>query len=115
MTAKLKYRVSIGEGLFDRLESILSPMDELCAIDQIYLQLPLAHKPTRRRKGRRPRMQVRRGRFDWYPLYFSYVQVSNRLLVVDLWAEHERDGTTPQEIDTVIGDVIGEWEPCPCK
>lgn len=115
MTTTLQYRVTVVEGLFDRLESILSPMDELCAIDQVYLQLPIAHRPPKRPKGRRPRLQLRRGRLDWFPLYFSYVQIGNRLIVVDLWEDSQRDGTQPEDSDTLIGDVIGTWEPRLCK
>jgi hypothetical protein len=114
MTTKPTYRVTVGEGVLDPLEGILSPLDEICAINQIYLQLPIAHKPIARTKGQRPRMKVRRGHFDWCGVYFNYVQVGSRLLVVDLWSEHERDGTVPRVSDTVIGDVIGEWEPCVC-
>ena len=114
MTHELK--VFMHRDLVDELDDGFSPMDGLVAIGQMFDELPRRHaaiapKHPRRRAGRK--LRVYRGRYDWYPLGFSYVQIANALHVLELWIDDE-DKPNRRKIDVILSDEgagIQSFEP----
>lgn len=60
------------------------------------------YKLIDRRAGRK--LRVYRGRYDWYPLGFSYVQIGNALHVLELWHDDDGDKLNRREVDVVLSD-----------
>lgn len=87
-----EFQVILASEIEDHLDRCFSPLDGIVAIDQITLELPLLHpRPVtelRRRLSRR--LNVFHGRYDWYPLGFSYVQIGHELHILDLWEVEEK-------------------------
>jgi hypothetical protein len=101
-----KFTVFMHDTLVDSLDEGFSAGDSFAAIDQIFNELPQLHpapvaKRSRNRAGRK--LKVYRGRYDWYDLGFSYVQIGKRLHVLELW--HDADYYDPNrtEVDVVLG------------
>ncbi len=92
--------------LVDQLDEHFSPMDGLVAINQIYLELPQLHPAAASELGRkRPSrtLKVYRGRYDWFDLGFSYVQLGRELHVLELWNDTDWNDPHRLEVDVVLG------------
>jgi hypothetical protein len=99
-----QFKVFMHADLVDELDEGFSPMDGLVAIGQIFGELPRRHAaiaPKRPRRQPARTLRVYRGRYDWYPLGFSYVQIANDLHVLDLWLV---DDAERPAIDVVLSD-----------
>jgi hypothetical protein len=101
-----KFTVFMHATLVDSLDEGFSPMDGIIAIDQIFLELPRLHpapvpKRSWKRAGRR--LKVYRGRYDWYDLGFSYVQIGTTLHVLELWHDAAYHDANRTEVDVVLG------------
>ena len=106
-----KLTVSMHHDLVNELDEWFSPMDGIIAIDQIFLELPQLHPaiaPRRPHKRASRTLKVYRGRYHWYELGFSYVQIGDTLHVLDLWNWDNR-----ADVDVVLGTKEEEWEPTP--
>jgi hypothetical protein len=94
--------------LVNELDECFSPVDGIIAIDQMFVELPQLHQaiaPKRPQKRAGRTLKVYRGRFDWYPLGFSYVQTGTTLHVLELWNWDNR-----VDVDVVLVDEV---EPTP--
>jgi hypothetical protein len=101
-----KFTVSMHPTLVDSLDYGFSPGDGFAAIDAIFRELPQLHpaplpKRSRNRAGRS--LKVYRGRYDWYSLGFSYVQIGTTLHVLELWDDADYDNPNRTEVDVVLG------------
>ena len=106
------FTVSLHATLVDELDECFSPMDGIIAIDQMFQELPRLHPefgPKRPQKRASRTLKVYRGRYDWYPLGFSYVQIGTTLHVLELWNWDDQ-----ADVDVVLGTNQEEWEPTPC-
>ncbi len=104
-----KLTVSMHDTLVNELDECFSPMDGIIAIDQMFLELPQLHPaiaPRRPQKRARRTLKVYRGRYHWYPLGFSYVQIGTTLHVLELWNWDNR-----ADVDVVLGTREEDWEP----
>src|SRR5580704_8389441 len=113
MTQALK--VFMHRDLVDELDEGFSPMDGLIAIGQMFNELPRRHaaiapKRPRRQAGRKLRVYC--GRYDWYPLGFSYVQIGNALHVLELWIDDETDKPNRRQIDVILSDEAAAIQTC---
>lgn len=96
----------ISKELADELDEGFSPMDGLIAIDQICIELPRLHRPAHRSALQRCFGQTRKlyhGRYDWYPLGFTYEQIGNELHIVNLWMVQETGFFRRRTFDVVLG------------
>lgn len=92
--------------LADELDEGFSPMDGLIAIDQICIELPRLHRPAHRSALQRCFGQTRKlhhGRYDWYPLGFTYEQIGNELHILNLWMVEETGFFRRRKFDVVLG------------
>lgn len=101
-----EFKVFMHRDLVDELDEGFSPMDGLVAIRQIFGELPrhhveIASKRPRSQMGRS--LRVYRGRYSWYPLGFSYVQIGKTLHVLQFWNDDESSRST---IDVVLSDEM---------
>jgi hypothetical protein len=102
--SKATYVVSVHPELVDELDEGFSPMDGIVAIDEMFSELPLLHRPLapkrlRKRAGRT--LKVYRGCYQWYKeLGFSYVQIGTTLHVLELWFDENPDLS---QMDIVLG------------
>jgi hypothetical protein len=106
-----KFTVFMHPTLVDQLDEGFSPMDGIIAIDQIFLELPRLHpapvpKRSQNRAGRR--LKVYRGRYHWYDLGFSYVQIGTTLHVLELWHDADYRNSNRTEVDVVLGQGPAE-------
>jgi hypothetical protein len=106
MTSASNFTVFMHRDLVDALDEQLSPFDGLQAIDEIFIELPLKHRPHRmiRLSRRRPKsLQLYHGRFGWVDIGFSYVQIGSRFHVVQLWEDQNWAKADRRETGCVIG------------
>jgi len=100
------FTVFMHPTLVDQLDEGFSPTDGIIAIDQVFLELPRLHPaPVPRRSPKRAgrRLKVYRGRYDWYDLGFSYVQIETELHVLELWHDTDYRDSNRTEVDVVLG------------
>jgi hypothetical protein len=109
---KPEFTTIISADLVDALDEAFSPIDGIVAIDQITLELPQLHR-TARADFLKQRIGFKRkvyhGRYDWYPLGFSYMQVGTELHVIDLWPVDETGEEPHRKFDIVLGIEDGEF------
>lgn len=112
MTTPSNFTVLMHSNLVDEVDSLLSPLDCFAAVDQIHQELPKRHTPRPRlcRWLRRTRsLRVYSGRFAWYDLGFSYVQVEHVLHIVELWFDEDfQQRLRWREVDCVLGKEPAE-------
>jgi hypothetical protein len=114
---KTKFTVSMHPTLVDSLDYGFSPGDGFAAIDQMFRELPQLHPaplPQRCRNRAGRRLKVYRGRYDWYSLEFSYVQIGTTLHVLELWDDADYGNPNRTEVDVVLGREPAE-ENAPLK
>jgi hypothetical protein len=108
-----QFTVSMHPTLVDELDEGFSPMDGIVAIDEMFTELPMLHRPLapkrfRKRAGRK--LKVYLGCYDWYKnLGFSYVQIGTTLHVLELWYD-----TDPKlaSMDVILGTGLTQgYEP----
>jgi hypothetical protein len=100
------FKVFMHSDLVDELDEGFSPMDGIIALGQMFTELPQRHAaiaPKRPRRTAGRKLRVYRGRYNWYPLGFSYVQIGNALHVLQLWLIDE-DKPNRRNIDVVLSD-----------
>ncbi len=97
--------VMLSRELAHRLDHWFSPADGVEAIDQIKLELPLLHPYPGKKLGKKllRRLTVFHGKYDWYPLGFSYVQVGHELHILDLWSCEENRLWSNPKFTVVLG------------
>ena len=99
--------------LADELDEGFSPMDGLIAIDQICIELPRLHRPAQRPLLQRWFGQTRKlynGRYDWYPLGFTYEQIGSELHILNLWMVKETGLFRWRKFDVVLGQDESFYE-----
>lgn len=103
---KNEFTTILSSELADALDEGFSPMDGLIAIDQICLELPRLHRPTRISVVQRwlgSSAKLYHGRYDWYPLGFTYRQIDDELHVISLWPVKETGLFRRRKFDVVLG------------
>lgn len=96
----------LSRELADELDAGFSPMDGLIAIDQICIELPRLHRPAGVNMLHRwigSSRNVYHGRYDWYPLGFTYRQIGDELHVLNLWSVKETGVFRRRRFDVVLG------------
>jgi hypothetical protein len=107
MISPINFTVRIDDKLIDQLDDCLSPGDGVQAIDDLFQELPKVHQSRETaRPQRKPRkwLRVYRGRYGWFDVGFSYVQVGNELHVVEFWPDADWAKPNRAEVDSVIGE-----------
>lgn len=107
------FSVSMHPTLVDELDEGFSPMDGIVAINDLFVGLPLQHRSRepKRKRWRAPRMlKVYRGGFSWYPkLGFGYVEIQDRLHVIELWFDESPER---HKVDVILEErELGEADP----
>lgn len=105
-TPESEFTTIISTELADELDEGFSPMDGLIAIDQICIELPRLHRPAHRPALQCWSGQTRKlyhGRYDWYPLGFTYEQIGNELHILNLWMVKETGFFRRRKFDVVLG------------
>lgn len=101
-----KFKVVMHPDMVNELDECFSPMDGIQAIGEIFGDLPRVHRNTTARNKRHVGRRVFRiftGRFNWFPIGFTYVQIGNLLRVLEFWYDEDYHGNRIQELDSVIG------------
>ena len=99
--------VKMHHDLVEQLDQCFSPADGIEAIDQVFIDLPIAHQALPARRGGRGRGRTLpryRGRFGWFDLGFTYVQIGIELHVVELWHDDRWNKPRRREVDVVLGE-----------
>jgi hypothetical protein len=88
------YTVMMHREIADTLDYSLSPMDGIVAIGQVHTELPLFHRPSRS-KSPRNHLRLHHFRLGWAGLGLSYIELHNRLQVLEVWQD---DGRCAREL-----------------
>jgi hypothetical protein len=111
-----EFTVIMDMSVEDLLDSLFNaPMDAICAIDQINMELPKLHKPERPslwRPFRKNSLRLYRGRFEWADVGFTYVQFGTALHIMDAWIDYDHGSRSRRnEVDCVFGSFSQKVEP----
>ena len=100
------FKTILPVDLADAIDETFSPMDGVVALDEIYLELPQLHRPVGRFGIRRKTFH---GRYDWYPLGFTYEQIGSDLHIRNIWYADEKRLFRRRRIDVILGKADGEF------
>jgi hypothetical protein len=100
------FETVLPSNLADAIDETFSPMDGIVALDEIYLELPKLHRPKTRLGIAR---KIYHGRFDWYPLGFTYEQIGSELHVRDVWYADEKRLFGRRRCDVILGEESSEF------
>lgn len=104
------FTVKIHFDLENELDECFSPGDGIAAIGQLHGELPRLHRSRTKRRSRGvKRIHLYRGRYAWFDLGFSYVQVGNVLYVIEIWHDDDWNNPNRQEVDVVLSDSEETW------
>lgn len=83
------HRVTLGKGVADRIDDMLSPMDGIVASDELCDRLPHCHRGSTlsRLLARFGWTRVYRGVFSWTDIEFRYIEHDGRFFVLDASAQ----------------------------
>ena len=99
-----RFKIILPSELADEIDGTFSPMDGIVALDEIYLEMPQLHRPISRFGFHRKTFH---GRYDWYPLGFTYQQISNELHIRKVWDADENRLFRRHRFDVILGKADG--------